>query len=316
MDTIYVSGIPKGLNSKATCLLIRKYIESVAQVKKVWINKEKGCGHITLFDSTSVDMVLSLDGKVNVNGCLLTLCRNRKVNPLTKPKTKENRQNDLIQSHDYTRPTKIAYETYAAYKEDVPQTDTLYQYAAPVPTRCQRKKRKPWKDTARISSIQTPKSGRVRKRHSRHRKKNQYRSQRAQCHTNIRNQKAEKENLDCRRKSGAMEINDVITHQIIDTNLDRGDHLGMKPDKDVSQPSFSQVHVYDHGTHVCDIYVDNDNIFQSINDEVSSKRKIPVSLLRLEYKGKTVNESWPLHIENGDKCSSFCEVQGRNDGRH
>ncbi|XP_069110046.1 uncharacterized protein, partial [Argopecten irradians] len=188
------------------------------------------------------------------------------------------------------------YHTYTGYKEDTPETDTLFEYAKPVLPRGMQKKRKSWKNTVRKSCIPNPRPGKVHKKHGQRKKKKQHRSQRIYC-TNGKHRDKKKENLTHHSHSKEMEKDADTTQQRSDTGLARVHPLPIRTD-DFLQPVRPRVHVYDHGNYLFNIDVDNYNVLYSINDEVSKKCKIPAANFMLEYNGKAVNSNWPLHVQN------------------
>ncbi|XP_021363625.1 interferon-induced very large GTPase 1-like [Mizuhopecten yessoensis] len=314
MDTIFVSGIPKGLDCAAASLLIRKHIGTVAQVERVFIQKDKGIGFVTLYDATSVDTVLSLDNKISVNGSNLKLCRHRRgadrhkmqKNPGTFPVKKP----DPPDSYSFLG----GYNTYSAYRRDVPQTDVLYKYAKPVPPRRLQKRKKSRKGSRWSSSVPAPKTdapvGRVCKTKYRRKQSNKivnYSEIISQSSQYVldKSQPTAKRRLKLSKTRRHKQEKDAVSFEslILPANTPEIKRSDVRP-------GLVRVHVYRTPKYLFSINVDNHNAFESICAEISSSDKVPLESLLLTYHGRSITRTWPLVLEENSNIHTIVKGNG------
>ncbi|XP_069134532.1 uncharacterized protein [Argopecten irradians] len=155
MSSINISGIPKGLDRRTVSLRIRRDIERVAQVRNVWIQSDQGYGSVSLYDETSAEFVLKLNGKIIINGKTLSLTKLRKrqrVRQTQRPTTLTRRQQVDDDVFVFS-----GYDSYSSYRKHQPTNDTLFQDINQMPTK-KKIKRKSWKNDVILSHVASPKS--------------------------------------------------------------------------------------------------------------------------------------------------------------
>ncbi|XP_021370080.1 uncharacterized protein LOC110461109 isoform X5 [Mizuhopecten yessoensis] len=328
MTFIFVSCIPKGLKRGPVYRIIKQGIETVAQVQNIWIHPSKGYAFVDLYCETSVDLVLSLNKKIEVNRVPLNLERSK---PITEGRrqqvTKQQLQHGFKRNDQHRdlscRSVHVGYCSYTEYKHDRYETRSSHIPAA-VPVR-KLKKLKPWKKVKIQPTVPSLKPQLARKAPTcfQHFKKRNYHHITSKCPSFTSSVKRQNLYKNRNVRAPANSIQNVKKNIIPACNMETFQHvtppkfyakanlessksktcwhhLPFTPSANDPESCYVRVHVYHNSKYLFNIDVDNKHAYESIQTTLYQKRVCPVGSFLLFYNGKLLDKAGHPTISDDD----------------
>ncbi|OWF42411.1 GTPase IMAP family member 4 [Mizuhopecten yessoensis] len=329
MTFIFVSCIPKGLKRGPVYRIIKQGIETVAQVQNIWIHPSKGYAFVDLYCESSVDLVLTLNKKIEVNRVPLNLARSK---PITERRRQEVTKQKL--QHGFKRNNQLSdlscrsgfagYSSYTEYQHDRYETRSSHIPAA-VPVR-KLKKPKPWKKVKIHRTVPSPLKPRLARKAPtcfQHFKKRNYHHITSKCPSFTSSVKRQNLYKNRNVRAPANSIQNVKKNIIPACNMETFQHvtppkfyakanlessksktcwhhLPFTPSANDPESCYVRVHVYHNSKYLFNIDVDNKHAYESIQTTLYQKRVCPVGSFLLFYNGKLLDKAGHPTISDDD----------------